>query len=336
MHRISDNRVSGTTKRNIAMFKQLVGEMAYENTAIVTTMWWKGEERINARRERQLEAEEFRDVLDGGGRMFRYRAGVGAADDEGRMRKEALRIVQHLVEKARVGPVVLRVQSEMVDEGLTLDQTAAGKVLEGDMAVARREFEMQLREVKKEMAEALQNRDMDAARTLRQVQRELTEKERKIADGTEEMTKTLTEMYRQEEDRLMGKMKEMEAQWRDALQKKEQEVRDMEESLQHLKAESEQKRLQDKEWQEIEVHKIRTELEQLRHNIRVKELATIKVKEGFGNSVVSGLGKGLASGLIGIGTLIFSAPHRERCDNILTGDVFPQRFQLSQRAPFAA
>ena len=77
LHRISDNRVTGTTRRNITLFKELVGDTAYENVAVATTMWWEGEEEMNVRKEDQLRKEDFRDVLEHGGRMCRYTAGVG-------------------------------------------------------------------------------------------------------------------------------------------------------------------------------------------------------------------------------------------------------------------
>lgn len=143
LHRISDNRMSSSMKRNINMFKKLVGETAYENVAITTTMWWDGEEKMNARKETQLREEYFEDVLDGGGSLFRYEAGTGVAK-ESVARQNAFEIVTHLIKKAKDGPVVLNIQSEIVDQNIRLDQTAAGKALGGEVTAARRELELQL------------------------------------------------------------------------------------------------------------------------------------------------------------------------------------------------
>jgi hypothetical protein len=41
------------------MFKKFVGEMAYENVAIATIMWWEGEGKVNVLMEHQLEVAEL-------------------------------------------------------------------------------------------------------------------------------------------------------------------------------------------------------------------------------------------------------------------------------------
>src|SRR5271170_4633677 len=114
----------------------------------------------------------------------------------------------------------------------------------------------------------------------------------------------------------------MESQWREAVQKKEQALRDMEESLQALKAEAEleRSRTAEAEWQamrraeaekqrqeelkrliraeearklqENEVQRMRKELVELRQSIETKQQATAKVKEGFGSSAIKDIASG--------------------------------------------
>lgn len=85
-------------------------------------------------------------------------------------------IVGPLMERAKVGPVVLRVQSDIVDEGMSLDQTAAGRVLGGEVAEAASiDYETQPQEARREFkAEA----ELEAQRR-RQQRTELEAKQRK-------------------------------------------------------------------------------------------------------------------------------------------------------------
>jgi len=304
LHRISDNRTSGTTRRNITMFKELVGDVAYENVAIATTMWWKGEEEMNMRKEEQLKKEDFHDVLNGGGRMFRYTAGAGV-DEEARGRQQALDIVGHLMDKAKAGPVVLKIQGEMVDEGKTLGQTSAGEVLDVKAVEEGREFETQLQEATKELREALLKQDADAARELEQLRLQLANKEQQAALDRNELKKTLVEMYNKEEKRLTEKMSEMESQWRASMQRKEQELRDAEENLRKRKL------------QEQEVLRMRNELVELRQSVRTKQQATKRVREGFRSSALQGLTSGVASGVIAVGKHLLPTLCRETLTTVL-------------------
>ncbi|OCK89282.1 uncharacterized protein K441DRAFT_667909 [Cenococcum geophilum 1.58] len=74
LHRISDNRVSGSTKRNIEMLKGLCGSHAFRNVNIVTTMWKGGEAEEGLRKENQLRSEDsfFGDMLSRGAHLFRH------------------------------------------------------------------------------------------------------------------------------------------------------------------------------------------------------------------------------------------------------------------------
>lgn len=226
--------------RNIAMFRELVGEAAYENVAIATTMWREGEEDAGARRENQLRQDYFDDILAAGGRMFRQKSGVGgAADENDKAMLEALEIVSHLMKTASAGPVVLKIQSEIVDERKSLDQTAAGMVLEGEMQAEREDIATQLKETKQDILVALERRDETAAQSLEEVTSDLKRKNQLVELKGAELNKTLQEMYRKEEERLRLRIGEMESQWQESVRRKEQELRAQEESLRNQKAAAE-------------------------------------------------------------------------------------------------
>ncbi|KAF5354514.1 hypothetical protein D9757_013409 [Collybiopsis confluens] len=67
-HRISDVRMGGAAKRNLAMFQKLCGSNAFKNVAIVTTRWDKEEESIALARYNELSRKPqlFQPILEGG------------------------------------------------------------------------------------------------------------------------------------------------------------------------------------------------------------------------------------------------------------------------------
>ncbi|KAL9622433.1 MAG: hypothetical protein Q9160_003278 [Pyrenula sp. 1 TL-2023] len=232
LHSISDNRVSGSKRRNITMFREVVGEAAYENVAIATTMWRKGEYDAGARRENQLCQDYFNDILAGGGRMSRLASGVGgSAEEEDKARLEALEIVSHLMARAKAGPVVLKIQSEIVDERKTLDQTAAGRVLGGEFQAQGEEIVEQLQETSQDLQSVLHHGDEAAAQSLQEVKSDLERKDQLNELNQAELNKTLQEMYSNEEERLHKRIEEMESRWQESVRQKEQELRAQEESL---------------------------------------------------------------------------------------------------------
>ena len=82
--------------------------------------------------------------------------------------------------------IVLDIQRQIVDEGKNLNETPAGQQLREDIAKAEAEFQKELREIRKDMEEALKQKDVKAAEELKkyadQVQRKLSqmENDRKI------------------------------------------------------------------------------------------------------------------------------------------------------------
>lgn len=58
LHRITDNRMSGSPHRNLRMFGQLCGDQASRNVILITTMWDNIEVEVGLRREKELR-EKF-------------------------------------------------------------------------------------------------------------------------------------------------------------------------------------------------------------------------------------------------------------------------------------
>ncbi|KAG8849274.1 hypothetical protein FRB91_010091 [Serendipita sp. 411] len=115
LHRISDNRITMTDRKNTEMFTHFCGADAFQNVILVTTMWDHTGIKQAEPREMQLRTTFWKTMIDSGSRMMRF----------AHTQDSAWEIVDHL----NGVPRPLQIQSEIVDQGLTLSQTAAGIAL---------------------------------------------------------------------------------------------------------------------------------------------------------------------------------------------------------------
>lgn len=135
-HRISDVRMGGAARRNLTMFQKLCGPDAFKNVAIVTTRWDEEEKEIAESRLVELKKKPFKEVLDGGGEIFRH----------DRSSQSAKKIITHLASKDAIS---LLIQREIVEDRKELAETAAGEEL-------HREIMQQVEKHKKEMSELIE------------------------------------------------------------------------------------------------------------------------------------------------------------------------------------
>ncbi|KAG1747167.1 uncharacterized protein EDB91DRAFT_72861 [Suillus paluster] len=97
MHRISDVRVGGTSRRDFTMFQELCGKEAYKNVLLVTNMWGEVNEDLLAR-EQELREKDifFKPILDNGALLLRH------MNDQ----ESAHKLIRNLT---KMDPVVLRI-----------------------------------------------------------------------------------------------------------------------------------------------------------------------------------------------------------------------------------
>ncbi|KAJ3740296.1 P-loop containing nucleoside triphosphate hydrolase protein [Lentinula detonsa] len=145
LHRISDVRMGGASKRNFVMFEKLCGQDAFMNVAIVTTRWDQEEELVGRARLEELKTKPqlYKPVLDGGGAIFRHE----------QTRESAAAILTHFIAKASKP---LLIQYEMVEEHKKVSETAAGKELEQEIL---KQVERHQKEMEELLGELKQNRD---------------------------------------------------------------------------------------------------------------------------------------------------------------------------------
>jgi len=225
LHRITDPRMQGSAKRNLVMFKKLCGVDALKNVVLATTMWegLKTEES-GIERERELsDRQEFWGyMLANGSQLHRHY----------NHRDSAISLIQSLTATRVAKPkVVLDIQSQMVDHGKDLSDTAAGQALDSEISEERQRFAKEIAETQADMQEALAQRDKDAAEMLRQHREDMNARVRRLDD---EHSALKVSLERLQEERF-AKMKL-------ALEQAEQESKRTRDAM--LAAQQEQERRQ--------------------------------------------------------------------------------------------
>lgn len=188
MHRISDTRVGGISRRNLVMFRALCGDAGLRNVVLATNMWGEVDAAVGAAREAELSADSllFKPVLDKGARMARH----------ANTRDSALAILRPLVESV---PMLLQVQRELVDERRAVEQTAAGEELRTEeMREAHRKQEEAAQKQREEMAAALRAQEERRARELEALRREQEAEQARLREEQEELRRERAEARREE------------------------------------------------------------------------------------------------------------------------------------------
>jgi len=165
MHRISDLRMGGISTRNFKMFRQLCGESTLRNVVIVTNMWNEVDREEQEAREAELAEDDrfFKPVLAKDARMLRHHNNIASAQV----------ILRSLLKNQALA---IQIQRELVDEGKDISQTAAGEVLNRELAEQMKRHNEQMAELKQEMGDAIREKDEQTKKELEQATSELQAK----------------------------------------------------------------------------------------------------------------------------------------------------------------
>ncbi|OCH83802.1 hypothetical protein OBBRIDRAFT_892123 [Obba rivulosa] len=226
MHRITDIRIGGVSRRNFRMFRQLCGEETLKNVVIVTNMWANVTTEDGEQRERELMSRDifFKPALAKGARMARYYNTY----------ESALAVLSLLVDAA---PRALRIQTELVDERKELLQTAAGAVLGDALAEQAEKHRREMHALREEMEEARRVHDAETHEELAQVRTEL-EAQMKQAERERELLRTQYARDKQRADEEIRKLRDAVRQGEAATGEREAQVEQLEARLEQVEQES--------------------------------------------------------------------------------------------------
>ncbi|KAG2347716.1 hypothetical protein BDR05DRAFT_957309 [Suillus weaverae] len=193
MHRISDFRMGGTNKRNFKMFRELCGESTLRNVLIVTNMWSEVTSDLGEMREKQLEGNFFKAVLDKGARMLKH---------EG-TRESTHRILRYLIHNQ---PATLLIQKELVNERKNIVQTSAGSELTRVLNEQQERHGEVVAQLRKDMEAAIREKDHETREELKE---EIRTKHERILELQGE-TERLKAEFKAAKERLEARISTME------------------------------------------------------------------------------------------------------------------------------
>ena len=159
LHRISDNKFSQTADRISTMLKNLCGDSAMTHLMLCTTMW----DRV----PQDEGHERFDELCDTGAwkEMISKEASTSMISNIGPTAKEeAEKILSELIKHAQ--PVEVAIQDEIVNQGKTVAETGAGKVLSKHLRETQAEAEHKMIELQKTLEK---EKDDKAAETLESI-----------------------------------------------------------------------------------------------------------------------------------------------------------------------
>lgn len=154
----------GAGARTYRLLRKLCGTETLANVTIVTNMWSNPPTEEEILREQQLKSDFFKGALDNGARMMRRsQPGIQTAHD----------VLRSLLAKE---PKILNIQDELVNQGLKLQDTAAGREVEVKLRLQLEKQDKELKDLRADIQQALQESDNRAKAQLQQY-RERKEKD---------------------------------------------------------------------------------------------------------------------------------------------------------------
>ncbi|KAG8718280.1 hypothetical protein FRC09_012903 [Ceratobasidium sp. 395] len=156
MHRITDNRVGGVSRRNFKVFRELCGKDALKNVIITTNMWHDPPQESELAREQELQDSPtfFQPVLAKGARMMRYVRLQGPESAYAIIRA----IMQNVPRPTYLG--------EALANGIPLSETKPGKALNEELQKLIDKQKAEIQALRAEMEEALRKRDLESKQEL--------------------------------------------------------------------------------------------------------------------------------------------------------------------------
>ncbi|KAI0955752.1 hypothetical protein AcV7_006331 [Taiwanofungus camphoratus] len=230
MHRISDFRMTGISRRNFSMFKKLCGDETLKNVAIVTNMWGEVSEERGLARERELVTDDilFKRVLEKGAQMMRHNNTY----------QSALVILEQLINNH---PKALRIQRELVDENKDISQTAAGEELGRELAELAKKHREELHQVQEEMQKTMAAKDPQTQKELQHVRNDLESNVKKIENDRDRLSAEYAEEKKRADERIQEVMNALGAAEAERAERQAQ-VKRLEAMLQQNAKESEVER----------------------------------------------------------------------------------------------
>lgn len=231
LHRILDNRVSGTAAQNIELFKEICGKKGLASVVLATTMWDITPLDLAEEREKELITEEAF-----WGRLIEHGCAVMR---QNKKRESAAQIIRKVLNQE---PVTLLVQEEMA-EGAALHETAAGTVLTAQLDEQKARYEEEMKRLEKRY-EDLQ-RQMKEMEDERRAEEEEAEAKRQ---QEREEARAERSRARQEWENEKRENARRESAWQKLYDELRDELQELKNELKVTKQKQERNEKEQEEW----------------------------------------------------------------------------------------
>ncbi|KAK7902298.1 hypothetical protein LTR67_001943 [Exophiala xenobiotica] len=283
LHRITDVRMTGGANRNLRMFRQLCGLNNLNSVILATTFWTDengntvpeavGQVRIN---ELQQTEEFWGGMIAKGSRVEKH---DGSANS-------ARRIVSNLVDR-RI-QAVLDIQRQLVDEHRSLDDTDAGQALQSELLEERKKSEARLAELKLDMEEALQEKDL---KWQEEIKKDRAKFEADIAKGVAETAELKTNIQKMTEEKE-AQFLAMEAQMEENRKQFQAKLDASREAIEAVKAEQRHKEAEHQRQRALDAQRAKERDEEHRRDMaavqqRLMSESDKVAREGFEQKILS-------------------------------------------------
>ncbi|KAJ7277726.1 P-loop containing nucleoside triphosphate hydrolase protein [Mycena rebaudengoi] len=186
LQRISDNKFTGQSGRNLRMFKNLCGTETYKNVVVLTTFWDRVSNEEGVEREEELRSRFFKDLVDGGTRFMRFNRTMDSAN----------KVLGHILTLA---PTNVQIQEEIRVDGKSLGETAAGSERRQEAERMISKHTEEIAELKAEIKTIKQISDA-ARRTIEEERDKLLKEVERLRSETSELEKRLDDRERLEKE----------------------------------------------------------------------------------------------------------------------------------------
>ncbi|GJJ78405.1 hypothetical protein EMPS_10764 [Entomortierella parvispora] len=133
LHNIREDRIRGSSYKNLQMFEKLCGQGALQNVVMLTNRWGLIDESEAIMKESELKKDYWNMYIKAGCKVDRYRD-----------RRDLTRIFEGFLS---YDTTVLEIQHEMVDQHMPLCETAAGEAVNIELARQQKEHRQKLAEI---------------------------------------------------------------------------------------------------------------------------------------------------------------------------------------------
>ncbi|PSN64131.1 P-loop containing nucleoside triphosphate hydrolase protein [Corynespora cassiicola Philippines] len=168
VHRITDTRMSGSSIKSVRTFEKLCGRDSFRHVTLATSMWDHlddSNQMIASEREHSLQSnpEFFGNLMREGAEMMRFYGNKKSAEE----------VIERVL--GRTQKMVMKIQKELADDKLCLNETEVGEFLLGENKADISKLNRDLQDLQQQLVEAEEEGEGDLMTTIMEQEKDVTE-----------------------------------------------------------------------------------------------------------------------------------------------------------------